>query len=320
VCQAVPRLKVLAYTHGDLVLDDIARQLPEIDFRHCVLPEEAREALPAAEVLFLARLITPDEAQLISKNLRWLHSMGAGIDHLLPVLPADLDPIISNARGVASVLIAEYVLCVALMLRWQMPRLVKAQTDHRWERWATGTLSGQKLGLVGLGSIGKEIARRGRALEMTVFGTRRGAGVVEEVDRLYPLADLREMAAAVDVLVVTVPITPATANLIDRQVINAMRPTSTVIVVGRGRVIDEEALADALRAGRLAGAALDVFAQEPLTAASPLWNVPNLLITPHMSGEIVGRNERNIEFFKDNLRRFLDGEPLRSVVDRKAGY
>jgi phosphoglycerate dehydrogenase-like enzyme len=276
--------------------------------------------MPWAEAAFLARQITPDEAKLFSPDLRWLHTMGAGIDHLLPVLPADLRPTISNARGVASVLIAEYVVCTALMLQWQMPRLVKAQIAHRWERWSTGTLAGRTLGLVGLGSIGKEIASRGRALGMTVIGTRRRPGAVSEVDRVYPLADLREMLAAADVVAVTVPITPDTANLIGRDAILAMRPHSTIIVVGRGGVIDEEALADALRAGRLAGAALDVFAQEPLDPASALWDVPNLFITPHMCGEILGRNELNVEFFKANLRRFLTGEPLRSVVDRDAGY
>lgn len=314
------KLKVLAYTQNQLPLDSISPQFPEIELRHSVLPEEARAALPWADVLFLARPITADEVRLLSKDLRWLHSMGAGIDHLLPLLPADLNPIITNARGVASGLIAEYVLCVALMLRWQMPRLVKAQAAHRWERWATGALAGQTLGLVGLGSIGGEIARRGRALGMTVIGTRRRAGAVDGVDRTYPLSDLRGLAAASDVLAVTVPITPATTGLVDRQVIDAMRPESTVIVVGRGGVMDEDALADALRAGRLGGAALDVFAEEPLPPTSPLWDVPNLFISPHLSGEIVGRNALSVVFFKDNLRRFLAGEPLRSVVDREAGY
>ena len=314
------KLKVLAYTQGNLALDSIPKEFPEIEFRNCVAPEEARASMPWAEVVFLARLITAEDAKLFSKDLRWMHTMGAGIDHVLPVLPADFTPIISNARGVASVLIAEYIMCTALMLKWQMPRLVMAQVAHRWERWSTGTLAGQTLGIVGVGSIGREIARRGRALGMTVLGVRRRPGGVSEVDRMYPLAELRQMLAAADVVAVTVPITADTANLIDRDAIGAMRPHSTIIVVGRGGVIDEAALVEALRAGRIAGAALDVFAQEPLDESSPLWEVPNLFITPHLCGEVTGRNELNVEFFKNNLRRFLAGEPLHSVVDRAAGY
>jgi phosphoglycerate dehydrogenase-like enzyme len=314
------RLRVVAYTRGDTPVDDIPASFSEIDFTHCTRPDEGCDALPHADVLFIARRITHEDARHISKQLKWLHISGAGADHVLPFLPRDLHPVITNARGLSADLIAEYTLCTVLMLRWQMGRAIQAQAARHWDRWPTVLLTGQTFGVVGLGTIGKAVARRARGIGMRVVGVRRQPAATEEVDTLYPMENLHAMLAVADATVVTVPLTPATANLIDADALAAMPRHAILTVVGRGGVVDESALVEALNARRLAGAALDVFAQEPLDSSSPLWNVPNLLVTSHIAGELPNIRELNAEFFKENLRRFINSEPLLSVVDREAGY
>jgi phosphoglycerate dehydrogenase-like enzyme len=314
------RLQVVAYTRGDTPLDDVSARFPEIDFHHCVQSEDAARVLPAAEVLFIARRMTAEDGRFISKRLRWLHASGAGVDHVLPFLPPDIDPIITNTRGLSAGLIADYVICATLVLRWQMLRALRAQADHRWERWATLPLVGRTMVLLGVGTVGKEVSSRAKGMGMRVVGIRRRAGAIQEVDECYPVSELHHVLRQADVLVVTLPLTPATANLIDDPALEAMKLNAIVIVVGRGRVVNEDALASALRKGRLAGAALDVFAAEPLDPASRLWDTPNLLLTSHIAGELPDIRERNAAFFKDNLRRFLRGDALQSVIDREAGY
>ena len=314
------RLRVVAYTRGDTPVDNIPASFPEIDFTHCTRPEEGRLALPHADALFIARRITHEDALRISKQLKWLHISGAGADHILPVLPCDLHPMITNARGLSADLIAEYTLCTVLMLRWQMRRAIQAQAERQWDRWPTVLLAGQTLGVVGLGTIGKAVARRARGIGMKVVGVRRQSTAIEEVDTLYPLEDLHAMLALADATVVTVPLTPATANLVDADALAVMPKHAILTVVGRGGVVDESALVEALNTQRLAGAALDVFAQEPLDPSSPLWNVPNLFVTSHIAGELPNIRELNAEFFTENLRRFINREPLLSVVNREAGY
>jgi phosphoglycerate dehydrogenase-like enzyme len=314
------RPRVVAYTRGDTPLEDVATRFPEIEFRHCTRPEDAALVLPEADALFIARRMTREEGRLIRPALRWLHVSGAGVDHVLPFLPPEVRPVITNSRGLSADLIADYVICTALMLRWQMPRALRAQAEHRWERWPSVPLVGQTLAVLGLGTIGRAVARRGRGMGMRTIGVRRRAHPLQEVDRVYPLVDLHTMLGEADVVAVTLPLTPDTENVLDERALGAMRSSAVLIVVGRGRVVDEAALAAALNDGRLAGAALDVFASEPVEQSSPLWDVPNLLVTSHISGEMPDIRELNAEFFKENLRRFLRGEPLLSVVDREAGY
>ena len=312
--------RIVAYTRGDTPLDDVPARFPEIDFHHCTRPEDVARVLPDADALFIARRITAEEGRLIPTTLRWLHISGAGVDHVLPFLPSDIHPTTTNSRGLSADLIADYVICTALILRWQMPRALRAQADHRWERWATIPLDGSTMVLLGVGTIGRAVARRARDMGLRVVGIRRRPEPIQEADECYPLSDLHRVLRQADVVVITLPLTPATTNLIDERALREMKPTATLIVVGRGRVVNEDDLASALRRGRLGGAVLDVFASEPLESASSLWDVPNLLVTSHISGELPDIRERNAEFFKENLGRFLRGEALLSIVDQEAGY
>jgi phosphoglycerate dehydrogenase-like enzyme len=205
-----------------------------------------------------------------------------------------------------------------------MPRVVADQRAHRWERFAGEHIRGRTLGVVGLGRVGREVARLARAAGMRVVAIRRstgGAGTVAEgVDALYGSAQLPLLLAESDYVALTVPLTTETAGLIGEAELLAMKPGAVLVNVSRGAVVDESALIRVLQAGHLRGAALDVFAVEPLPPESPLWDLPNVLVTPHSMSTAVGENALVVDLFCDNLRRYLAGEPLRNVFDRARGY
>jgi phosphoglycerate dehydrogenase-like enzyme len=203
----------------------------------------------------------------------------------------------------------------------QLPRLHRQQRDHRWERFAGRELRGRTVAIVGLGKIGMEVARVSRALGLRVTGTRRGGGVdgaVVDVQR--PPRELRELLADADYVVLAVPHTADTEGLIGVAELSAMRPGAVLVNVARGKVVDEQGLIDALRSGQLGGAALDVFAQEPLPPESPLWDMPNVLVSPHSASTADSENAKLADLFCENLRRYLTRRPLLNVFDRERGY
>jgi phosphoglycerate dehydrogenase-like enzyme len=190
-----------------------------------------------------------------------------------------------------------------------------------WEHYPTGELRGQTLLVVGVGAIGAEVARLASAFGMRVIGVKRIlAEHVPHVESVHPPEQLRELVDTADAIVVTLPLTDETRGLIDRETIERMRNGAVFVNVGRGKVVDEEALIDALRSGKLAGAALDVTAKEPLPLESPLWELENVIISPHTAALSWHENERIVELFAENLRRYLRGDELLSRVDTSAFY
>jgi phosphoglycerate dehydrogenase-like enzyme len=289
-----------------------------------------RALLDRAEVLFGVPGDSADDlAEVVAglPGLRWVHatSAGAGEQVRRAGLPAEaLERVaITTSSGVHAVPLAEFAIFGLLAVAKDLPRLIEDQRARAWPeiRQPFRELSGQTLFLVGLGEIGREVARLGKALGMRTVGFRRTEGPPPEwVDEIHGPQRLAELAGRADAMVVSLPLTDQTAGLIDRATIERLPPGCIFVNIGRGAVVDEPALIDALRDRRIAGAVLDVFATEPLPADSSLWTLPNVLVTPHAAALSARENERITELFVDNLRRYLDGRPLRNLVEPGVFY
>jgi phosphoglycerate dehydrogenase-like enzyme len=260
-------------------------------------------------------------------RLRWVQLAGDGIDYLhgAPILTSDV--VITNARLFAAP-IAEYAIATMVMLTRMLPRALREFQDERrwprdhWSEYAGSELAGRTLAILGHGSIGRQLARVAQAMDMTVIGTRRTTTepTFEDGVEVFPPSSQPEVIARADFVVVCLPLTSETEGTIGETELRMMKRSAYLIAVGRGRVIDEAALLRCLREGWIAGAALDVFAQRPLPPDSPMFDLPNVILTPHMSGISANYYERLITLFCDNLRRYLAGEPLLSLVDKEKGY
>ncbi|HEY7817835.1 MAG TPA: D-2-hydroxyacid dehydrogenase, partial [Vicinamibacteria bacterium] len=255
---------------------------------------------------------------LESNTLEWIQTASAGVDHLLPLNPLIT---VTSASGIHDEVLTDYILCAVLMWNLHFPRFFRQQRDHVWESAELIPTAAQTLSILGLGSIGRLAARKAKALGMRIIGLRArpGAPRPESVDEVHGIDQLAEAARRSDFFAVTLPLTPKTKGLVGREVLQAMKPGSVLINLSRGTIVDETALREALAEGPLRGAVMDVFEREPLPPESPLWDTPNLVITPH-TGDIQGWRERVADLFCDNLRRRLLGETLRNVVDAEREY
>jgi phosphoglycerate dehydrogenase-like enzyme len=289
-----------------------------------------RAMLDRAEVLFgvpgdsvdaLAEVVTS------APRIRWIHATSAGAGEWVRranLAPEDLGRVaITTSSGVHAVPLAEFAILGLLAIAKELPRLVTDQRAKVWPevRQPLRELHGQTLFLLGLGAIGREVARLGKALGMRTVGFRRTQGPPPEwVDEVHGPERLPDLAGEADAVVVSLPLTEQTAGLVDRATIERLPPDCIFVNVGRGGVVDESALIDALRERRIGGAVLDVFAEEPLPPDSPLWTLPNVLVTPHAAALSARENERIVELFVANLRRFLDGDPLTNVIEPGVDY
>ena len=287
---------------------------------------EADELLPEVDVVLGFAVRAANFAR--ARRLRWIHSTAASVTGVLfPELVAS-DVIVTNARGLHADAMAEHALGMMLAFARKLHHARDAQRVHEWAQetmWdqapGIGSLAGSTLGLVGLGAIGSAIAVRARAMGMRVLAVRRHpAADPSPAHEQWPASRLRELLPRVDGLVLVAPHTPETSGLIGREQLSLLRPEARLMNLGRGALVDEAALIEALRTQRLAGAALDVFDEEPLPATSPLWDMPEVILTPHTSGLGPRYWERAMEQFTANLRRYVAGEPLLNLVDKRAGY
>ncbi len=280
------------------------------------------DLLAQAEVLLAARRLPADLAAR-SPRLRWVQSPLAGVELFRQTdLWSKPEIVITSGAGVNSGPVAEYVIAAVLALAKNVPRMLDNKAQRKWDRFTLGQVRGQTMGIVGLGAIGREVARLAQALGMQVVATRRriGAEAPDAAGWVLPHDQLHRLLAASDFVVLTVPATRETAGMIGRRELEAMRPSARLINVSRGDVVDQGVLIEALRDGRLAGAALDVFEVEPLPADSPLWGMPNVLISPHIAGLFDDYDVCVVDLFVGNLLRYLDGRPLVNEVDRQQGY
>lgn len=253
--------------------------------------------------------------------LRWNHLWTAGADADLTPGMLACDVCLTCSAGNEAVPLAEHALLLMMMLDREVPRWVSAQQDRRWDRYPHGELAGKTVAIVGLGHVGADLALKCAAFHMRVLGLRRSSdSPVPGVARVYRAEAIAEVASEADYLVVTAPLTDQTRGLVDARVLGAMKPTARIINVSRGEIVDSQALLDALRESRIAGAGLDAHDEEPLPADSPWWTAPNVVVTPHNGATTPQTPERGLEIFIDNLQRYASGEPLRNVVDKRSGY
>lgn len=258
-------------------------------------------------------------------GLRWVQGMAAGTGEQVrraQLSAEELERVtITSTSGVHVGPLAEFCLLGLLAFTRGLPRLRADQQAHHWDHYPVDELRGRTLLILGLGAIGTEVARLARAFGMHTVGiNRRGLSESAHVDETHRLEALDDLLERADALVITLPLTSETRGLLDAQQIGRLKPGAILVNVGRGGVVDEPALVEALRERRLAGAALDVFATEPLPTDSPLWDLPNVLISPHTAALSIHENERIAELFRENLRRYLAGEPLLRRVDTKLFY
>lgn len=283
--------------------------------------------LDDAEVV-IAWSLRPEQVTA-ARKLRWVHSPAAAIHQLLFPELVNSDIILTNGREVHGAVVAEHVLALIFALAKLLPQAMRLQQKHTWGQEAMWRahprpreLAGATLGLVGLGSIGREVAKSAACLKMRVIAVREHTGkeIPEGVQQVFDREHLDDLLSQSDYVVLATPVTPNTIGLINAARLARMKPDACLINVGRGPLIDEAALIQALKEHRIGGAALDVFNKEPLHADSPLWDLENLLITPHTAGLTEKLWERHYATISENLRRYLNREPLLWVVDKKKGY
>ncbi len=300
--------------------------------------EDLAGVVEAVDVLYASRVLPqPEDAP----QLRWVQLHSAGIDHLLhEPLYTGSEVTFTTTSGIHTVNVAEHVMAKILAFSHHLPRMIEDKANAHWPedrraRYLPRELRGATLGVVGYGSIGREVARLGQAFGMTVLAVKRdlrtlfddgyclpgtGDPAAEIPERLYPIQALHSFLGECDYVALTLPLTEATYHLIDAAALAAMKPTAVLINISRGDIVDEKALIAALEKGAVRGAALDVFHTEPLPPDNPLWKLPGALISPHISGFTPRYDERAADLFAENLRRYVVGEPLLNVVDRDLNY
>lgn len=284
---------------------------------------ELAKALPGADVLFMWDFLSDALAGAWpeSGGPRWVHIASAGVDRLMFPGLTHSDTIVTNSRGVFDEPIAEYVLGLVLAFAKDLHTTLRLQGERRWRHRETERVTGARALVVGTGPIGRAIGRRLSAAGLAVSGAGRTARDADpDLGVVHPMERLGEALAEADYVVLAAPLTPQTRKMIDAAALERMRPSARLVNVGRGGLVAEDDLVEALRAGRIAGAALDVFEDEPLPESSPLWDLPNVIVSPHMSGDVVGWRDELVRLFADNLGRYVSGRPLRNVVDKRLGY
>lgn len=286
--------------------------------------ERLKAAVPQADALLYAGF-SPVLRQVVplATRARWIHVLWTGVDGVLTPEMLNHPAVLTNGRGVFKETLADWVAAAMLFFAFDFRRVVRQQESGVWEPFIGNTLAGRTLGIVGFGSIGREVALRARAFRMRIAATRRNPELFQGeslVDQGYGPEGLRDLLAASDYVVAVTPLTAQTRGMISKVEFGAMKPGSVFMNIGRGPVVDEAALIEALESKKIRGAALDVFSTEPLPQSHPFWRMQNVLLSPHTADRVEGFLEPAYRCFFENLDRFLKGRPLTSIVDKQAGY
>jgi phosphoglycerate dehydrogenase-like enzyme len=305
----------------------LAEHFPELEVVQRDSYEGIDEHLRGAEIIFTISL-RPDQLAT-TRNLQWIHAPTAAVHQFLFPELVSSDVILTNSTEVHGPVVAEHVIALIFALAKKIPQATVLQQKRVWGKetmWREGygprEIAGATLGLIGVGSIGRRVARMASAMGMRVIAVREhiDKAAPDGVEAVFAPSELGKLLAQSDFVLMAAPLVSATQSLLNSERIALMKPDSFLINVGRGPQVDEDALADALRSRRIAGAALDVFEHEPLPPESPLWDLDNLLITPHTAGLTAKLWDRHYDLFSENLRLYLSHQPLRYVVDKGKGY
>jgi len=290
--------------------------------------DELSAHLSDAEIL--CSYFIPADWHAQAPKLRWIQFPGAGVDSLATtgLLDANSEVIVTTAAGIHAETISEYVFGSMLMFNWNWPQMVRLQDNHVWARSATWyhlggrELAGQTLGIIGLGHIGRRIAQLAQAFGMRVIGMRRSITGEQEpdIDQFFLPEQLHELLRLCDYVVISVPLTRETEKFIGEDELRIMRSNAYLVNIARGKVIDEQALIRALGERWIAGAGLDVTEEEPLSSESPLYSMPNVILTPHISGNSAHYDTRLAALFADNLKRYRSGQQLQNQYEPSRGY
>jgi phosphoglycerate dehydrogenase-like enzyme len=309
----MPRLLILL-TFPPEVTDQyrsrLSRTFPEIAIEVAATADKAVAALADADMLItfgqMIKNLKLDFAA--ARNLKWVQALGTGLDGITDQPALQPGVTVTSLHGVHGAPVSEAALASMLALSRDLPGFVRAQDEHQWKRWPAKLLQGKTVGILGIGVIAEALAPKCKALGMTVVGITSSPRTVAGFDCIHPVGELLQVLAGVDHFVLLTPYSPATHQMIDAKVFAAMKPTAYLVNLARGGVVDEDALIEALRSKTIAGAALDVFNQEPLPPDNPLWTFPNVIITTHQGGFCDTYPDLAMPILEHNMRCFLNGD------------
>ena len=304
----------------------LQKEFPEVRVVQLENYDRVPEEIADTDV-FIGWSLRPEQF-LSAKRLKWIHSPAAAVHQLMFPELIGSNVVVTNSSPVHGPVVAEHAIAVLVALAKRLPQAMRYQAKKKWaqallwnERPRPREVEGATVAVIGVGGIGGEFIRRAKALGMNVLAVRQNAAKgTAGADEVYSAAQLDQVLPRADYVLLSTPVTPATSALINAERLAKMKADAYLINVGRGTLVDEPALIEALKAHRIAGAALDVFEEEPLPEESPFWSLDNVLITPHTAGVTEGLWERHYNLIAENLRRFNDGRPLLSEVDKKQGY
>ena len=306
------------YGLGTEIVKVFEAAFPDRDVRTINGKSALVDSIGDVEVIFVFR--PPRGIWSGAKRLRLIQTIGAGVDSILPAPDLPSTVRITNARGVHGVQMSEYALTMMLAFAKELPRAIANQQERRWQRNTPSSLEGKTCSILGMGTIGRVVAERAKHFGMRIIGTQREPKPFRHADEVVAPEQTVYALREADYIVVTLPLTPLTQNLLDAARLSNIKRDAVLINMARGGIVDELALADMLREGRLRGAVLDALAEEPLPDSSDLWTTPNLIITPHMAGGVPDYLDRVLTIFIDNVKRLEEGKRLINEVDRARGY
>jgi phosphoglycerate dehydrogenase-like enzyme len=310
----MPRLLILLTLPPPITAEyhrRLQQLFPELDIDVADHHTKAVPLAGAADVLLTFGPMLADAVLAEARRLRWVQALGTGVDNLVDLPSLRPDVLVTNVHGIHGPPVSEAAMAAMLALSRNLPSVLANQQQHKWAKLPNRLLHGKTVGILGVGVIAEALAPKCKAFGMRVIGISSAIRQVPGFDRMYHRDELREAARELDYLVLLTPYSAATRALVDGEVFAAMKPTIYLVNLARGGVIDEQALLAALRGGRIAGAALDVFQQEPLPPEHPLWSAPNVLITPHVGGFCDVYIDYAMPTVEHNMRAFLSGHPER---------
>ena len=298
--------------------DALRAKFPELTVRMVDHHSKVDPYIDATEILVTFGPMMADHVVRDAGNLKWIQALGTGVDNIVDLPSLRDDVLVTNLHGIHGAPVSEAAIALMLALSRELPRLVRNQDRRHWDRFPARLLKDKTAGIVGVGAIAEELAPKCKAFGMTVLGISSAPRDVAGFDRMYPREALERAAGEADYLVLLTPYSAATRSIVDAKIFAAMKPTSFLVNLARGGVVDEEALIRALERGQIAGAALDVFGHEPLPEDHPFWTMDNVMVTPHLGGFCDVYVDHALPVVEENLRRFLAGETekMLNVVQR----
>lgn len=295
----------------------LEREVPGAEFLICTNREEMEKYAPEAEIALVGMTFPHDVFKKMPK-LEWIQSLAAGVESYMQNVDQFRNIPVCRITGAFGKYMAEYVLAYVLYFCQDISRALKAQREKRWDPYRMEFIHQKTLGVMGLGHIGKAVAQKANAAGMRVVSWDMAPAEAPFVERQYGPSEMPAFLKEADFVVLTLPATPATRNLVGRDFFRDMKKTAYLINICRGAIVDEDALMEALRSGQIAGAVIDAMKEEPLPEKSPLWDCPNLIVTAHISGPSLPADM--VEIFKENFRRFMNQEPLIGLIDFSRGF